>query len=243
VALLACALCPRPAAADAAPPNPNDPRYAGNLCYIWSGAWQSNATARASFPIDRANFGASFLMTEAVDLGVAALVLWRLRVAARERRAILGIAALAPVLTLPAVWGFFPALGVCRWYGPLELAFFLPLGYAVMITRAVRVTRPRTRLGCIGLLVVSVPVLLVAGIGTAYVYGYGGPALQPHGMPWGAILAMAEVFAAAVEAALLVFFTRQACPWRRAILLSLAVNAASFLAGLAFNYFLPQLFF
>ncbi len=88
-----------------------------------------------------------------------------------------------------------------------------------------------------------VPALLLIGLVTAWTYVYAGVPAWPRGLPWGDILAMAETFAAAAEAALLVFLTRRACPWRRAILLSLAMNAASFLAGLALNYLLPQLFF
>ncbi len=193
-------------------------------------------------PTDRANFLANLLLTELVELVVAAVFLWRLKVERPARLRVLGIVALVNLLTLPVVWGFFPSLGVWRAGTAIAWLAFLPLLYAILAALIIRIERRGRRIALGVLLVVSLPVILSITLFLAMMAAEGSPLPSSAGLPWGTLVFMSEVFAVVVEAALLVFFTRRALAWRRAGLLSLAMNAASFLAGLALGHFFPTMF-
>lgn len=181
-------------------------------------------------------FLAFFGLTLAVELlaaGVYAMLRWKLGLEALIGR--LAIVALVNLISYPVVWGFFPALihwsASSAWMvGAGLIGFTLPLAGLLWGAFNARTTRSRV------VWIVLTVALLVAGVFCllllTFSVSYGYPAETPAGLPvWAAVL-LAEVYAVLLEGLLLFGFTRRQVRLREALLVSLGMNAASFIVGL-----------
>lgn len=145
------------------------------------------------------------------------------------------LVALINLLTYPVVWGFFPTLlrftpPGSRSAGWALAAFALALSGLLWLAFNAS-SRRRTviwtatsglfflgGLACLGIYTVSVS------------YGAVYPSLA--GLPVWLVLLLAETYAVLVEGLLLHGFTRRQVPLKEALLVSLMMNAASFVIGL-----------
>ncbi|MFP4438965.1 MAG: hypothetical protein ACLFVO_17130 [Chloroflexaceae bacterium] len=185
----------------------------------------------------------AFGVTLAVELVVAALVLLRLGVARREVGILLLMITLINLLSFPVVWIFFPALGFFqeeseRVFGTYMLVLALGYGGVVGGIRWVDNQRRRWLLGVGALL--SVPLLLLC-IGPIVVLNFTSYSPTPplaDGLPYGVTLTLSELFAFGFETLLIYLVSRRRLNIGQAALLSLLMNAASFLAGLLLQWLL-----
>ncbi len=196
-----------------------------------------NAPARPRAPV------IAFAVTLAVELVVAALVLLRLGVARREVGILLLMITLINLLSFPVVWTFFPALGFFqeeseRVFGTYMLVLALGYGGVVGGIRWVDNQRRRWLLGIGALL--SVPLLLLC-LGPIVVLNFTSYSSTPplaDGLPYGVTLTLSELFAFGFETLLIYLASRRTLNIGQAALLSLLMNAASFLAGLLLQWLL-----
>jgi hypothetical protein len=146
----------------------------------------------------------------------------------------LGKIFLINLLTFPAVWGFFPALRSFAQGGERSAAWALLLftwALAFLLGLLFNLRRRAWRVGLGVLIALAIPsglfCLLLFAFSTGYGYqGYTGPGLDPA-----VILLLAEMYAVAMEALLLWWYTQARLVWRHALALSLLMNLASFVAG------------
>lgn len=185
----------------------------------------------------------AFGVTLAVELAVAALVLLRLSVARREVGILLLMIALINLLSFPVVWTFFPALGFFqeeskRVFGTYMLVLALAYGGVVGGIRWVDNLRRRWVLGIGALL--SIPLMLLC-LGPIVVVNFTSYSPTPplaDGLPYGVTLTLSELFAFGFETLLIYLASRRRLNIGQAALLSLLMNAASFLAGLLLQWLL-----
>jgi hypothetical protein len=185
----------------------------------------------------RANFFQALLLTLAIELSIAFLYLWFVL---RWRGAALGLPLflvfLADLVTLPLVWYFFPTLKpftpfAGRFLGLFWLAcagIFTLVAYAVFVLLKGR-QRWFILAGIVVLLLVAIPFCsLVIGYTIGYPNAYK---IYPTGLPGIWSLVIAEIFAWLYEAFFVYFISRKTVPLKHALLLSLLMNLASYLAG------------
>jgi hypothetical protein len=192
--------------------------------------WRETHMARAG------RWPAAFGLTLGVEL-VLATVLFGAGLAWQKQPNLLGqallVTGLANLFTHPVVWFVFPMLA--QWYDNAESG--LPLGVGCLAVTylggllGVYLGRGRWRqwlvLGASALFLLGCPLAAMLWFGGAY----GGFAWQLEGWPPLAVLAAAEAFAVAAEAALIWLLTGRRVPLWLAGPASLLVNLASFAAG------------
>lgn len=175
----------------------------------------------------------ALLLTLALELGVALVVLGRLGLPTRERRILLGIIGLVNLFSFPVVWLFFPALGVFqtsadRTVGTITLLLALFYGGVLGGIRWIKPVLQRWLLS--GLSLGCLPIALVPSLFIA-LSGYTRRVPHADGLPAPLPLVLSELFAFLFEAVVLYWASRRAVPFQSMLLLSLAMNGASLLGG------------
>ncbi len=175
-----------------------------------------------------------WLLTLVVEIAVAAVVLWRLGLVRREMSIMLGLIGLLNLLSFPVVWFFFPALGF--FHTTTELLFgtsilLMAVLYGGVIGGIRWIEKPALRVLLVGLSVGVLPLILIMTFVLAVVLDYGYQLPTADGLPAPTILLLSEIFAFIFEAVLIYLASRRTLNIGQATLLSLAMNVASFLAG------------
>jgi hypothetical protein len=174
------------------------------------------------------------LLTLVIEVAVAAVVLWQLGLARREITILLGLIGVLNLLSLSVVWFFFPALGFFQTntdlaFGTSILLIALIFGGVVGGIRWIDSTWQRLLL--VGLSAGFLPIILFIALVVALVADYGNRLPTADGLPAHITLMLSELFAFVFEAVLIYLASRRALNIGQAVLLSLAMNVASFLAG------------
>ncbi len=142
---------------------------------------------------------------------------------------------LANLATLPLVWMFFPAFGRFQSAGNRYLAFITLIFSVFYVATLVIIYRAPTKTRYW-----AIPVLVVGGLATilgclvlsALSY-FGGYTVYVQGLSPTVVIAASEVFAVVAEALLIATLCRLAVRTGWVWAVSLLMNAASFLVGLA----------
>jgi hypothetical protein len=184
------------------------------------------------------SFIPSFLLTLAIELLVAGLYLGLgLKLRSATLGTLLALVALADLVTFPLVWFFFPS------FAPFTPPYNKALGYFLLLAGLLFTglmailflrTEGRKRWISVGVAcLLAVLVIPVCSIAVLFATSYGNNSLATGGLPGSWLLLASEIFAVLFEAGFLYFLSRKALPLRHAFLLSLLMNLASYLAGLA----------
>jgi hypothetical protein len=173
-------------------------------------------------------------LTLVVEVAVAALVLWRLGLVRRELTILLSLIGVLNLLSFPVVWVFFPALGF--FHTNLDVVFgtailLVALLYGGVVGGIRWIDTIGRRLLLVGVAVGLLPIILIGTIFFAVFFGYGYQLPIAYGLPAHITLLLSELFAFIFEAVLIYLASRRALRIGQAALLSLAMNTASFLAG------------
>ncbi len=180
----------------------------------------------------------SLLVTLFVELLVAGMYLG---IGLRKRGAALAnllvLVVLADLVTFPLVWFFFPSLAPFAPPGMRALGkYFLVPALVFTLLAAVIYNQKgidrRSRWPVI-LLVLAVALTPVCAFLVEYGAAYTDYNTRPAGgLPGSWLLLASEVFAVLFEAGFIYFLSRKALVLKHALLLSLLMNLASYLAGL-----------
>jgi len=183
-------------------------------------------------------FFPSLLVTLAVELLVAGLYLGiLLKLRGPSLVNLLVLVALADLVTFPLVWFFFPS------FAPFTPAYNMAVGYFLLfagllftILLAIPFLRSEGRKRWIWVGVITLLALLIVPVcsilvlfATRYGSSYN---LSWEGLPGSWLLLASEIFAVLFEAGFIYFLSRKALAFKHALLLSLLMNLASYLAGL-----------
>lgn len=195
---------------------------------------ETEARPRGGLPVPP--FAAFFGITLVIELlvaGIYAAIRWKLEFPTLILRLVL--ITVINLLTYPVVWGFFPTLQ--RFSAPGYrsagwglMAFTLLMGGLLWVAINASTNRRRIVAGVITALTFAGGLICLTM--TAFAASYGGYDLTAGGLPPLVVLLLAETYAVVVEGVLIFGFTRREVGLREALLLSLGMNAASFLVGL-----------
>jgi hypothetical protein len=183
-------------------------------------------------------FIASLLVTLVVELLVAGLylgLLLRLRGATLAN--LLVLVSLADLVTFPLVWFFFPSFApFTPFYNRALGIFLLFAGLLFTLLIAIPFLRSEGRKRWIFVATICLLALLIVpacSIAVLFASSYGNYNLATGGLPGSWLLLISEVFAVLFEAGFIYLLSRKSLPLKHALLLSLLMNLASYLAGLA----------
>ncbi len=188
-----------------------------------------------------------FGLTVVIELLTAALALrvW-LKIGGKSLLKGLGYVLLANLISYPVAWIFWPSLGS---FQPAErrLTGWFVLAAGVLTALPVGLSWKGERARRIGLRL-TVILLPLAGLATLVVWvlssmgvAYsGGAKIAVTGLPSGLTIALAEVFAVVFEAVFLYLLARKTLSLSavRAVVISLVMNASSFVVGLLLSAWL-----
>jgi len=188
-----------------------------------------------------------FALTIVTELLVAALALrvWP-KLKGRNLLMGLGYVLLANLISYPVTWVVWPSLGR---FQPIELrqvGYFIILVAVMFTALLVNLSRKegKARRRWVILTLVLLPLSVLATLScllmTSLASAYGSATIAVPGLPSSLTVAFAEAFAVSFEAFLLYLLARKtlALSFKQAALISLVMNAASFLAGLVLSAWL-----
>ncbi len=200
-------------------------------------------------PIDpySSSFFQFFGLTVVTEVLVAALALrgW-LKIGGKSLLKGLGCVLLANLISYPVAWLFWPSLGQFQPIERRQIGYFV-LAAGVVTALPVGLSRKGERAQRTGIILTLILLPLagiatllcwvLAGLGVAY---GGGKRIAVAGLPSSLTIALAEVFAVAFEAVFLYLLARKtpSLSARQAAVISLVMNASSFVVGLVLSAWL-----
>ncbi|MBN2005934.1 MAG: hypothetical protein JXA21_21430 [Anaerolineae bacterium] len=177
----------------------------------------------------------SMALTFVTELVVAGVGLWLLRKAEIEKLSgRLLMVGLINILSYPLVWIVFPFWTQFQNQSLRTFSVYLTAAILLYVVALVWVYSPaRPKVGWkIALTALSLPFTLVMLFAVMFVASYGNYRLAVPGMSYPVMVLVAEVFVVAFEATLIFVLSRKTVPLKHAVIVSLSMNLASFLAGL-----------
>ena len=143
---------------------------------------------------------------------------------------------LVNLLSLPVVWLFFPSLGQLQSQFNVNVGIFtaLVIGFYTILLVRIYHAAEKTRRWKIVLTVLSIPLIYLFFQMPLDVLGNKDDLIRLNGLSTTAVIIFSEVFAVVYEAILLTVLSKRTLPVKLCWIISLLMNAASFLTGKVF---------
>ena len=186
---------------------------------------------------DRAyrEFFLTYLFTVLVELLVAAvfIMIFRKSIKVTAKKLIL-TTLLANLLSYPISWLVIPAFGQFQadFYRRVSIMVIVTVVIVTVASILLQKKRGKLKRGTIIALIVAIPVCAVLFLIGMFASSYGNYRVHVSGLPWSVVVILAETFAVIFESFVLSTLLRPELSFKKALLLSLVTNAASFLLGL-----------
>lgn len=180
------------------------------------------------------NFFSTYLFTILVEVGAAYLVMRLFKsVFPLAVKTVLPAVFVANLLAYPISWLVIPSFGQFQTDANRKISLMVIALILLMTIIALFLHQRRQSVSKIVkiLLWILIPVLAVLFLIGFFFVTYSNYEIHVHGLPWIAIVFLAELFAVFFEAFLLSKWTKDSLGFRKSLLLSLFTNAISFALG------------
>lgn len=180
-------------------------------------------------------FFLTYLLTILVEISVAAIItgVFRKTLQLSTRKLVLAT-LLANLLSYPISWLVIPSFGQFQMdlYRKTGFLIIAAIGIATVVSIYLQRNHSKIKRGTIVALIIGVPVCGVLSLVCVFLISYGNHQIHVNGLPWTMVVILAELFAVLFEGTFISILFKGEFSYKKALLISLAVNAASFLLGL-----------